>query len=121
MPFTPTETLIAACTLLLTALVGTFSSAVIKAIWSAFTAEQQRDAVTGVATAIGEIQEVFRDPPHPPRPTMKIDPPEMYEGKPKKIAHWLQSMRAYFQMVGSTGIVNNITISLQRMKGGTAN
>src|SRR6266576_1879682 len=30
-------------------------------------------------------------------------------------------MRAYFQMVGSMGIINNITISLQRMKGGTAN
>ncbi len=45
----------------------------------------------------------------------------MYEGKLEKIAHWLQSMRAYFQMVGSTGIVNNITISLQQMKGGTAN
>src|SRR6266550_3628000 len=30
-------------------------------------------------------------------------------------------MRAYFQMVGLMGIVNNITISLQRMKGGTAN
>jgi len=89
MPFIPTETLIAACTLLLTALVGTFSSAVIKAIWSVFTAEQQRDAAMGVAMAIGEIREVFRDPPRPPRPTMKIDPPEMYEGKPEKIAHWL--------------------------------
>ncbi len=81
--------MIAACTLLLTALVGTFSSATIKAIWSAFMAEQQRDAATGVATAIGEIQEVFRDPPRLPCPTMKIDPPEMYEGKPEKIAHWL--------------------------------
>ncbi len=113
--------MIAACTLLLTTLVGTFSSAVIKAIWSAFTVEQQRDAATGVVTVIGEIREVFRDPPRPPCPMMKIDPPEMYEGKPEKIAHWLRSMRAYFQMVGSMGIVNNITISLQQMKGGTAN
>ena len=121
MPYTPTETLIAACTLLLTALVGTFLSAAIKAIWMAFTVEQQRDAATGVVRAIGEIREVFRDPPCPPHPMMKIDPPEMYEGKLEKIAHWLQSMRAYFQMVGSTGIVNNITISLQQMKGGTAN
>src|SRR6266550_5309770 len=121
MPFIPMETLIAACTLLLTALVGTFSSATIKAIWMAFMAEQQRDAATGVAMAIGEIREVFRDPPHPPCPTMKIDPPEMYEGKPEKIMHWLRSMRAYFQMVGLTGIVNNITISLQQMKGGMAN
>ncbi len=106
------ETLIAACTLLLTTLVGTFSSAAIKAIWSAFTAEQQRDAATGVATAIGEIQEVFRDLLRPPRPMMKIDLPKMYEGKPEKIVHWLRSMRAYFQMVGLTGIVNNITTSL---------
>ncbi len=121
MPFTPTETLIAASTLLLTALVGTFSSAAIKVIWSVFTVEQQRDAAMGVATAIGEIREVFRDPPHPPHPTMKIDPSKMYEGKLEKITHWLRSMRAYFQMVGSTGIVNNITISLQQMKGGTAN
>ncbi len=121
MPFTLMEALIAACTLLLTALVGTFSTAAIRAIWTAFSPEERRHAAEGVATAIGEIREVFRDPPRPPRPTMKIDPPEMYEGKPEKIAHWLRSMRAYFQMVGSTGIVNNITISLQRMKGGTAN
>ena len=113
MPYTLTETLIAACTLLLTALVGTFSTAAIRAIWTAFSPDERRHAAEGVATVIGEIREVFRDPPRPPRPTMKIDPLEMYEGKPEKIAHWLRSMRAYFQMVGSTGIVNNITISLQ--------
>src|SRR6266576_1111189 len=121
MPFTLMEALIAACMLLLTALVRTFSTAAIRAIWTAFSPEERRHAAEGVATAIGEIREVFRVPPRPPRPTMKIDPPEMYKGKPEKIVHWLRSMRAYFQMVGSTGIVNNITISLQQMKGGTAN
>src|SRR6266550_6664738 len=95
MPFTPMETLIAACTLLLTALVGTFSTAAIRLIWMAFTPEEWRDTATGVATAIGEIREVFRDHPRPPCPTMKIDPPKIYEGKPEKIAHWLRSMRAY--------------------------
>ncbi len=83
------EALIAACTLLLTTLVGTFSTAAIRAIWTAFSPDERRHAAEGVAMAIGEIREVFRDPPRPPRPTMKIDPPEMYEGKPEKIAHWL--------------------------------
>ena len=81
----------------------------------------QRGAAHGVATAIGEIREVFREPPPEQRPQMKIDMPEMYEGKPEKIAHWLRSMRAYFGLMAVTNMFQIIPIMLQRIKGGTVN
>ncbi|KAF8332181.1 hypothetical protein F5887DRAFT_1080921 [Amanita rubescens] len=121
MPYTPTEALIGACVGLLAALVGSLALAAVRALWQALTPGDQRNAGHGVAQVIGEIREAFREPPKPPRPQMKIDPPEAYEGKPEKIAHWLRSMKAYFSL---TEVLNNsqmIAIALQRIKGGMAN
>ncbi len=52
MPYTLTEALIAACTLLLTALIGSFSQPAIHILWDMLTLNQRRTAVTGVATAM---------------------------------------------------------------------
>jgi len=121
MPYTPTEVLIGACVGLLAALIGSLAPAAVRALWLAAAPVDQRNAGHGVARAIGEIREAFREPPRPPRPQMKIDPPEAYEGKPEKIAHWLRSMRAYFALTEVLNGTQMIAIALQRIKGGTAN
>jgi hypothetical protein len=55
------------------------------------------------------------------QPTLKVDPPEYYEGDPEEIDTWLQRMNYYFGQVNVTNTFTRMTYAIQRIRKGKNN